>query len=215
MLQEEAVAPGPEILGHDFLQSFLGFIGSQRIDPAEAVGDTMHVYVHAERRLLERVNQDAVCGLAADTGQVKEGVDVVGYFAVVLLDEDFRQGDHSGRFRFGILRSVQQCEQLGLVGGSQRSRVGIAGKDAIGYCGGLLLTCSLRNDRGNKDLIGIAKLHGATAMVGCRQRLHDVADGFLIRRGSRRRRARLWHCRAHAKLLPLLRQSHLVLWNVT
>src|SRR5947209_13652191 len=65
VLEEQAVAAGPEIPGNDLLQRLLGLLRCPGVHPAEAVGDAVHMGVHAERRLLEGVDEDAIGGFAS------------------------------------------------------------------------------------------------------------------------------------------------------
>ncbi len=69
MLQEQSVAPHPEVLRENLLQRSLGAVRACTSHPAEAVADAVHVNIHAERRFVESIDQKAVGRLAANAGK--------------------------------------------------------------------------------------------------------------------------------------------------
>src|SRR5699024_4514280 len=55
--------------------------------PAEAPGQAPHVRVDGQTRGVEGIAQNDVRGLATDSGELDEGVHIVGNHTVVRLDE--------------------------------------------------------------------------------------------------------------------------------
>ena len=107
-------------------------VASRRLgrDPAEAVGDAVHMRIDAQRGFTEGVDQNAVGGLASDAGQSKKCLYGVGDLAVVTLNKNGRQGKEARGFFFAVLAAAEQIVQRGFLGSSQRGGVGIRGKDA-------------------------------------------------------------------------------------
>jgi hypothetical protein len=102
------------------------------------------------------MTQHHVGGLAADSWQLHERVDVRGHLAPVLLDERPRHADDGFRLLPEKPGLEHEAFDVGRVGAAQGARVGIPGEEGRRDHVHALVGRLRREDRGDEQLEGVS-----------------------------------------------------------